>query len=177
VNKNSVKIHELMISRGTFFCYAGPLSEEVLTSITKVVKDQLADSESAVSIRNKVFSIFVEQAQNIIRYSGSRVDQSGVGSVSISNTDAGFLLEAINEIETTDEARVCKVLAELKAMDPSQLKAAYRERIKSGPPQGSVGAGLGFIEIARRSSRFDFSFEEHNGAKLFIYRGWVDLTA
>jgi hypothetical protein len=174
MNTKSIQLHELMLSRGTFFCYSGPLSEQVLTSISAVVKDQLTDSESDLSIKTKVFGIFIEQAQNIIRYSGARVDKSGVGSVSISHTDTGFMLESVNEINGADKQRVAQLLAELKEMDSAQLKAAYKERIKNGPPAGSTGAGLGFIEVARRSSRFDYAFEQHNGADLFIYRGWVD---
>ena len=41
MNSDTVQMHELMLTRGTFFCYAGPLSEEVLTSLSSVVKGQL----------------------------------------------------------------------------------------------------------------------------------------
>lgn len=174
MNNKSVQLHELMLSRGTFFCYSGPLSEEVLTSISAVVKDQLTDSKSNLTIKTKVFGIFIEQAQNIIRYSGSRVDKSGVGSVSISHTDSGFMLESVNEITGSDQKRVTEILRGLKGMDTTQLKAAYKQRIKNGPPVGSAGAGLGFIEVARRSTRFDYAFEKHNGVTLFLYWGWVD---
>jgi len=175
MDSKSIQLHEIMITRGTFFCYAGPLSETVLTSISSGVKCQLADTGNTVSVINKVFGIFVEQAQNIIRYSCERIDGGGVGSVSISSTDSGFKIEAINEISQADRLRVGEALEKLQAMDGTQLKQAYKERIKSAPPEGSLGAGLGFIEVARRSSRFDFSFEEHDGTTLFLYRGWVDL--
>ena len=68
MNNDTIQLLELMLNRGTFFCYAGPLSEEVLTSLSSVVKDQLTETDSTSPITNKVFSIFVEQAQNIIRY-------------------------------------------------------------------------------------------------------------
>jgi len=177
MDSKSIQLHEIMINRGTFFCYAGPLSETVLTSISSVVKGQLEDAGNTVSVINKVFGIFVEQAQNIIRYSCERIESGGVGSVSISSTDSGFMIEAINEIRQADRLRVGEALEKLQAMDGAQLKQAYKERIKSVPPEGSLGAGLGFIDVARKSSRFDFSFEEHGGTTLFLYRGWVDLSA
>ena len=173
MNNDTIQLHELMLNRGTFFCYAGPLSEEVLTSLSSVVKDQLTETDSTSPITNKVFSIFVEQAQNIIRYSVDRLDKSGVGSVSISHTNDGFLIEAVNEVDGKSRERLEDILTQLKHMDAAELKAAYKQRLKQGPPEGSVGAGLGFIEVARRSSRFDFAFEEHNGQTLFLYRGWV----
>ena len=177
MNNDTIQLHELMLNRGTFFCYAGPLSEEVLTSLSSVAKDQLTETDSTSPITNKVFSIFVEQAQNIIRYSVDRLDKSGVGSVSISLTSHGFLIEAVNEVDGNSRKRLEEILTQLKHMDAAELKAAYKQRLKQGPPEGSVGAGLGFIEVARRSSRFDFVFEERNGQTLFLYRGWVNTHA
>ena len=116
----------------------------------------------------------MEQAQNIIRYSLDRLDKSGVGSVSISHTSHGFLIEAVNEVDGNSRKRLEEILTQLKHMDAAELKVAYKQRLKQGPPEGSVGAGLGFIEVARRSSRFDFVFEERNDQTLFIYRGWVN---
>jgi anti-sigma regulatory factor (Ser/Thr protein kinase) len=174
MNNNTIQLHELMLSRGTFFCYAGPLSEDVLTSLSGVVKEQLTETDSTSPITNKVFSIFVEQAQNIIRYSGDRMDKSGVGSVSISASDDGFLIEAVNEIKDGSQERLEGILTDLKNMDAAELKAAYKQRLKSGPPEGSVGAGLGFIEVARRSARLDFCFEPPTNVPRFLDRGWVD---
>ncbi len=173
MENDTLKLHELMMSRGTFFCYSGPLSEEVLTSLSGAVKEQLSDSEDLPVVK-KVFGIFVEQAQNIIRYSTDRLEQSGVGSVAISKTKMGFLIEAVNSIDSKNTETLEEILRPLTEMDQDELKSAYKDRLRSGPPDGSRGAGLGFIEMARRSSKFDYEFLEHNDNTYFVYRGWVE---
>jgi hypothetical protein len=42
---------------------------------------------------------------------------------------------------------------ELRSLGPDELKALYKERRKNPPPEGSRGAGLGLIEMARKASR------------------------
>ncbi len=45
-------------------------------------------------------------------------------------------------------------------MSKDELKALYKEQLRAEPEEGSKGAGLGFMEIARRASKpieFDFA--------------------
>jgi hypothetical protein len=45
-------------------------------------------------------------------------------------------------------------------LSKDELKALYKEQLRAEPEQGSKGAGLGFMEIARRASKpleFDFT--------------------
>ncbi len=44
-------------------------------------------------------------------------------------------------------------------MSKEELRALYKEQLRGDPEEGSKGAGLGFMEIARRASKpieFDF---------------------
>jgi hypothetical protein len=49
----------------------------------------------------------------------------------------------------------------------------YKDRLRSGPPEGSKGAGLGFIEMARRVQRFEFEIADTENGPVFVYRGYV----
>ena len=45
-------------------------------------------------------------------------------------------------------------------MSKEELRALYKEQLRADPEEGSKGAGLGFMEIARRASKpieFDFT--------------------
>ena len=79
----SIEFHKLLLSRGTFFCYSGLLSEEVLTAISSIVREQVTDIDNNEDITTRVFGIFVEQAQNIIRYSENRLGEGGLGTVAL----------------------------------------------------------------------------------------------
>jgi hypothetical protein len=45
-------------------------------------------------------------------------------------------------------------------MSKEELRALHKEQLRADPEEGSKGAGLGFMEIARRASKpieFDFT--------------------
>ena len=52
------------------------------------------------------------------------------------------------------------------------LRKAYKKRLREGPPEGSKGAGLGFIEMARKGDKFEFEFSKSNEL-LFIFKVWI----
>ena len=68
-SKDTVQLHTFMQDRRTLFCYSGPLTEDLLTTISNPVRHQLSDKETQEIVATRVFGVFIEQAQNIIRYS------------------------------------------------------------------------------------------------------------
>ena len=98
----------------------------------------------------------------------------GVGTIAISVTDNdGFLIEAVNAIDSTKRTALEATLLELSMKDAKELRKMYKDRLRSGPPEGSEGAGLGFIEMARRVQRFEFEIADTENGPVFVYRGYV----
>ena len=169
---DSHDFHKLLLSRGTFFCYSGLLSEEVFTAISSIVREQVTDIDNNENLTTRVFGIFVEQAQNIIRYSEERLALGGIGTVAIGHSNDGFSVEAINPMNAENVERLKENLKDLQQMDSKELRKAYKQRLREGPPEGRKGAGLGFIEIARKSSKFEFDFVESPDV-LFVLKAWI----
>ncbi|MEC8254263.1 MAG: SiaB family protein kinase [SAR324 cluster bacterium] len=172
----SQDFHKLLEQRRTFFCYSGLLSEDVLSTFSGIVREQMSEMEDDAEITKRVFGIFVEQAQNVIRYSKDRIAEGGTGTVAISRAEDGFLIEAINPMDHENAGGLQKNLDELKAMDSKELRKAYKQRLREGPPDGSKGAGLGFIEMARKADRFEFDFVGSTEL-LFVFKVWITETS
>ena len=62
-------------------------------------------------------------------------------------------MHAGNLVIASDVPRMRKQLETIQAMSREELKAAYKTQLHSGPDPHSKGAGIGFIEIARRASK------------------------
>ena len=171
----TVALHAYMQDRQTLFCYSGPMNEELLTTMSNPVKHQISDKETQEALSRRVFGVFIEQAQNIIRYSHHKTKSSGdsIGTIAISVIDNGFLIEAVNVISPDKKEVLANTLDELSSKDQEELRALYKKRLRDGPPDDSVGAGLGFIDMARRVSKFEYDFKTGEEGDLFIYRGWV----
>ena len=61
-------------------------------------------------------------------------------------------------------------LDQIRNMDKEELRALHKERLRLGPEEGSKGAGLGLMEIARRASKpIEFEFiEVDDGEHVFF---------
>jgi hypothetical protein len=159
---------------GIIFAYCGYVTEAVLTGVGDALKQKLAIEDMDTKTARSVFAVFVEQMQNIIRYSAEKGasdsapgSEAGAGSelrygiMTISRKADSFVVKAGNLVQKADVERLRGKLEHIRRADKDALKAMYKETLKSEPGEGSKGAGIGFIEIARRASKpFEFDFVE-----------------
>jgi len=101
------------------------------------------------------------------------VTGDSIGTVAISIAEDGFLIEAVNIVDPEKKDGLEASLIELTVKDQKELRSLYKQRLRDGPPEDSSGAGLGFIEMARRVKKFEFDFIESENGALFVYRAWV----
>jgi len=129
-----------------------------------MIKGKLSADETKMGISQKVLYMFVEQAQNITRYSPDQIQNQeqaamSYGSVAIGTEGDKFYIMCSNRIEKTKVPALKEKLEAISAMNPEELKALYKEKMRSESDEGSKGASIGFIEMARKSSEpieFDF---------------------
>ncbi len=112
--------------------------------------------------------MFVEQVQNVIRYSAeneSRDADSGeadlrYGVLTVGRSNDAFFVACGNKVRQQDVERLRQKLSEIQRLEKSEIRARYKETLRGGTPEGSKGAGVGFFEIARQASggiEFDFA--------------------
>jgi|SRR3989339_806883 len=153
---------------GVFFTFNGPMSHEFLVQIGSLLRQKLSLDAVQKETLLKVFALVVEQAQNIIFYSsevhetkGDIAGDVGIGIISLGVEDGHYFVLCGNKIRNDQVAPLRTRLQELKQMNADELKAHYKERRRADTQEGSKGAGLGFIEMARKASQgFEFEFTE-----------------
>lgn len=164
------KLHE----QGITFCYSGFMTEELLLGIGNTIKKkmELADVDKKKS--KSIFSVFVEQMQNVIRYSAEREtlkDSTDLsyGILAVGDQDGKVFVTCGNVVRASDAAKLKAGLEKIKSLDKDGLKALWKETLKGDTPEGSKGAGVGFIDIARRAEGgMEFDFAELDGETSFF---------
>jgi len=156
----------LMDEQGIIFSFSGYLSEGVLYSLGEALRHKMTLEETDVTTVKKVFSVFVEQSQNIIRYSADKLvgsaDQAvelSSGMVTIGRESGHFYIVCANTMRQDQVEKLRSRLETLRNMDKDEIKAFYREQLREAPDEESRGGTIGLIEIARRASapiEFDF---------------------
>ena len=158
------------------FCYSGYVTERILSAIGETIKKKLAIEETELGKTKKVFSIFVEGVQNVIRYSAESLgpedqDESEVryGLVTIGQDPKGISVQCGNLIYNKDVQKMKERVNQVEGKDKDQLKKLYKQKMMEGPEEGSKGASLGLVEMARRSGYpIEFAFEEINQEHTFF---------
>lgn len=152
--------------QGVLLSFGGDISENVLFSLGEVLKLRMSQGETDASVAKRVFAIFVEQAQNVIRYSADKVAKPSVeksavekpsslisnGVIVVGMEGARFYVVCGNEMPDTDVPPLRARLDHIASLSSDELKAFYREKLRQPPDEGSLGGSIGLIEIARRSS-------------------------
>lgn len=131
--------------------FKGAFSQALLVELGEAIKKQSGD-ESKVQ---KMFAVFVEMAQNILYYSAEREmhggKEVGVGIITICENKDSYAILSGNAIETLHGQKMLHQCERLAAMTKDELKAAYKAQRESASPEGSKGAGLGLIDMMRKS--------------------------
>jgi hypothetical protein len=169
--------------QGAVLTYCGSVSEPVLVALGETLKQRMAERDTDAAVVKRVFSIFIEQVQNIIRYSGERLPQGqpqapvmGGGLIMVGTEDGQYFVVCANFIPEDRVDRLRNRLAHLLTLDKDAIRVYYREKLREPPDEDSLGATVGLIEIARRSSRpleYDFHPTADGQSSFFCLKAYV----
>lgn len=159
------------------FSYNGVISQNFVISIEKVINDILEnhDGEVNTKISRNLFSIAVEQLQNMLSYSKDNIkktkdifESSGVCIIGYDEIKEKYFIKTLNVIKDKDIDKVKRKIDRLNEMDDKEKRVLKNELIRSGDLKHDRGAGIGFIEMARKSSeKIQYNFFENKNEKLF----------
>jgi len=175
MKKNLYDIHDGFSDHDLFLTFSGPLSQDLTVEMGEILKTKMELEGASLSTTQKLFSILVELNQNIIHYSAEKITTqqasgkkitTGCGIIAIGKTPEHYFLLAGNTVKKQEAERLQHILTSLNEMSRAELKSLYQVQRRKDPAECSKGAGLGFIEMVRKTSfplSFDFSsIDEHH---------------
>lgn len=148
------------------FAYKGPVSLELFDAIVALTEQKLNSISFQGKIRRRIHVIAVEILQNIFHHFGL-IDNSIKSLSAALNTiiylmaknDDGFYLIAGNYVPDQDVASLKKRIDNVNELSPEELINQYRAILSNGTFSEKGGAGLGIIDIARKSGqRLEYEF-------------------
>ncbi len=159
-------LRECFSKKRIIFCYSGPMSQDLMVEIGNTLKQKMQQETFNRSVVAKTFAILVEQVQNIMHYSTEKNHMEpledvklGNGIVAVGYENSRYYVASGNMIQTKDRDKISGMITKINSMSPEEKKQYYKEMRKKTPDESSRGAGLGFIEMARKSDHpveFDF---------------------
>ena len=165
-------IVQLAPSNGFFFGIHGKLNDQLVEIYLGLTELSLEGKEVPKSIKKKFFFLLVESLQNVTRHSKNSV-QNDFSIVQSAGTD--FLIGTGNAILELDVSKVESMLAKINQSSHEELREMYFEILGDGSMSERGGAGLGLIEIARKSkSPISSSVQDHSTGKFLFLETQTD---
>ena len=154
-------------------CFNGPISRSLIEEIGNALKNYLQADQAQPSAAMDVFAVYIEMTQNIRHYALAHqydeIDSSATVVVARDN-DQHYVVQSGNLVEAGDGQVLMAHVHALAQMDKAALKAAYKTQLRQPRSEtASSGAGLGLIDIARKSVQpLSATLTEVEGGRCFF---------
>ena len=173
---NISKIRKVMAEEGIVFSFSGMISQSLTSFMVETVKAQVEDSGEDSKMIRSMFLIAIEQLQNIMSYSknkdirdGFKYTSPGVLVVGFNEEKQKYYINSSNEIIDEDKVKLSKNIDHINSLGKDEQRKYLREKLRSAEDKHERGAGVGFIEMAKRSSEnLEYDFETVDG-KLYFH--------
>ena len=152
--------------------YEGEVTHQVTKAFTSITESKLGKIEEDASVQRKVFHVMVESLQNIDKH-GGKLDEndplSARGIFVVSMCNDGYCVITGNLIDNDKIGSVQTMLDKINNTDADTLKQMHKEQMRSGSISSKGGAGLGFIDIARKTGgKYAYHFIDVNDKVSFF---------
>jgi len=178
---NISKIRTIMAEEGIVFSFSGMISQSITAFMLETAQNQLEQKGEDSKIIRSMCIIAIEQLQNIMSYSKnkdiskeSEYISPGVLVIGIDKQKNKYYVNSSNEIIASDKEKVSAKIDFINSMEKSELRKYLRQKLRSAEDTHDRGAGVGFIEMAKRSSeKLEYDFEEIDDKMYFHIKTYI----
>ena len=134
--------------------YKGAISDDVTENIIDLAEADTKGSGLGKS-RKKVSFLMAESFQNIVRHGlkDNQDEKKIPGAFGITNREGEIHIFSANHITSDQGVDIKEKLCNVNDLNPEELKEYYRRILADGKMSAKGGAGLGLIEMARKSGK------------------------
>ncbi len=143
--------------------YNGAVTHNITDAFTSQLEFEFENYKYHKIVKKRVFNIMVETLQNISKHSAinSKKHNTGYGTFVLYNDKKEFVILSANMITEKQMKLLEKNLGSVVNTSRTNLRELYKTKLIKGHISKKGGAGLGFIDIAKRASeKIEYDFIE-----------------
>ena len=154
------------------YVFRGDFSTEIVAGILDLTKATLQESSNAVKIRSKIYYIMGESLQNIARHHSESFKKSPdkYSLFAIHRRNFRYFITTGNLIEVEEINSLKQKIDKINELGHDDLRDYSRSTRSSNDLSAKGGAGLGLIEIAKRSgNKLEYDFKDIDEKHSYFY--------
>jgi hypothetical protein len=165
-------LHCLLKQSDFSYVYNGDFSQALTDNILSFAEAAVDSHAESTKVKKKLYFVMVESLQNVARHS-EIAPTSKLNSSSffiIQSLKQQYYLTSANSIDKKEIKSLREKLEHVNSLDKDALKTYSNEILTQGTFSEKGGAGLGLVEMARKSgNKLAFDFSDINDAISYFY--------
>lgn len=155
-------LHQLLKTKKIILAFEGGFTQNLTKNILAMTENNMKNEEEVV--KKKVFNVMVECLQNICKHADEvekPITTIQDGIFMIGKNEEGYFLVTGNFVNNDLIDSLEEKINEVNNLDKEGLKKLFKEKLQNSVLSDKGGAGLGLIDIARKSGqKLGFHFEK-----------------
>lgn len=161
-----------VVSQRLILSYQGDFTRETTKSLFTRAERNVDSFGEEANVKRKVFNVIVEALQNIVKHSDGWVDgvmKRHAAIFLIGRKNDRYSVMSGNAIRKSKITRLKEKLEKINTLDKGGIKELYKEIIKNTKISENGGAGLGLVDMARKSgTKLEYEFTEMSADYAFF---------
>jgi len=162
----SMKAYEISL------IYEGEVSHDLIKAFTSLTQSNLTNTNDSAAVQRRIFHVMIETLQNVSKHSDEEEPPdkiTGRGIFIIARNPDEYSVTTGNAIDVNKKSELCSLINHINGLTKDELDALYKKQIREGTLSCKGGAGLGFIDIVRKTGRcLDYHFISINQDTCFF---------
>ena len=144
-----MKEHEITLA------YEGEINHQIMKTFTSLAEGNMTKNDESEVLQKKVYHVMVECLQNIYKHAAHPEDDTNIdynrGIFLISRNNQVYNVTTGNIIKKEKISYLTDLLCYINSLSKKQLNDLYKKQLKEGHLSEKGGAGLGFIDMRRKT--------------------------
>ena len=167
-------LHKTMLDNHLILVYEGEFTQEITKSVLAMAERNMDSSGEESTTKRKVFNVMVECLQNIVKHADD-VQNNHSAIFMVGRQENEYIIVSGNPIQKSSVDSLKEKLDHINSLDKDGLKNLYKDIIKNTEISDKGGAGLGFVDMARKSgNKLEYDFVDiDNSSSFFCLRSSI----
>jgi len=142
--------------------YEGEITHKLIKTFAELTETSITKPDDPQTVQQRVFHVLIETLQNLSKHSDETepsLQKTSRGIFVIARSPGEYSVTTGNLVSSAKKEEISAILDQINHLTRSELDSLYKNQIILGHVSQKGGAGLGFIDIRRKTGKkFDYSF-------------------
>ncbi|MBN1251958.1 MAG: SiaB family protein kinase [Bacteroidales bacterium] len=166
------KLFKAMQKDNLNYIYRGTFTANITDNILALAESNLVKKDDPRAIKRKVYNVMVEGLQNITKHQAD-IDlelEENYGVFVLKKENNNYFITTGNLIENENIDQLTFQIEQVNSLSKDELKEYHKKILIDGKISNKGGAGLGLIDMARKSgNKLLYGFEKYNNSYSYFY--------